>query len=68
MIYLAEAYKNNKLEPLGIFSDFEAARAVCILSSYQNKSLLTELELDKIYADGIGVAKHWHYENGELNR
>jgi hypothetical protein len=66
MRYLAETIIWGRMNPIGVFdSEDEAKKEVEKLAKENSVTgeagMVTELEPGRIYADGIGVAEHWHY-------
>lgn len=55
-VYLVEKVDGGHLEPLGVFKN--KGDAIKTLGSLEG--IVTEMELDKSYPNGIGVCKHWH--------
>jgi hypothetical protein len=60
-LYLTEVRIAGRMEPVGLFS--KSTRAKGIVG--RKAGLITELEVDKHYKKGIGVANHWHLNDGD---
>jgi hypothetical protein len=66
--YLAEVPINGRLQPVGLFSGKQAAFNAVEHIAFQVKAigefgLVTELEVGKVFPEGIGGCKHWHFVN-----
>jgi len=47
----------ERLEPIGLKSNFEAAYGLI----GDRVGIITEMEVDKEYPEGIGICQHWHF-------
>lgn len=59
IVYLVEEVTprgKNSLEPISIQTDLEKAKA--LLNG--KEGIVTEIIVDEVYPDGIGVCDHWH--------
>lgn len=56
-VYLVEKLIGNKMEPIAIKTNWELA---WYLVNGNNVGIITEMEVDKEYLEGIGICQHWH--------
>lgn len=47
-----------KMEPVALKTKWYEAHA---LMDTEDVGIITEIEIDKDYPEGIGVCRHWHY-------
>lgn len=56
-VYLVEGKIGEKMEPVAIKTDKDVAFLVARLYA---ENLVTEIDTDKEYFQGIGLQDHWH--------
>lgn len=59
-VYLVqvEIDESGRFEPIAIKTNFEVAMG---LFGKDDVALITEMELDEEYPEGIGICEHWHF-------
>ena len=55
--YLVEAEVNGSLQPISIQCDYPSAMRL----AEDKKGIVTEMELDEVYPEGLAVCEHWHF-------
>jgi len=64
-VYLVEkAIGGKRLEPIAIKTNFEIAFG---LIESGDVGLITEMEIDEVYPEGLGACEHWHFDPNELD-
>ena len=63
-VYLVEKVIGKRLEPISIKTNFEIAFG---LIESGDVGLITEMETDKVYPEGLGICEHWHFDPNELD-
>ena len=61
-VYLVEKVIGKRLEAISIKTNFEIAFG---LIESDQVGLITEMIVDEVYPEGIGVCKHWHFGEDE---
>ena len=63
-VYLVEKVIGKRLEPIAIKTNFEIAFG---LITNVDVGLITEMEIDEVYPEGLGICEHWHFDPNELD-
>lgn len=61
-VYLLTIYTRSGLEPFGAYSSEQTARQALHVMKTCEGAIITRLEMNCHYTNGIGEAKHWHVE------
>lgn len=61
-LYLVEVVLGKRLETIAVKTNFEVAFG--LIKSGQ-VGLITEMIVDEVYPEGIGVCNHWHFDPDE---
>lgn len=57
VFYLVEVVMDDKLEVISLQCDWPSAKKLL----EGRTGIISELNLDEVYPEGIGVCQHWHF-------